>query len=154
MLEAYTEDPCSDLQLYLQTLFSSICRLQQLTIIQNKKAWLIHLDVIILSAEGGNLYDAVTTTARAALWDLKIPKTRGIGYNPPSAIEEEEIERDVEMIGFNALLKSKKGKGSADVDFELESYWDEGEPLEDRELLPVSITLNIVSLSSIHLDWM
>ena len=32
------------------------------------------------------------------------------------------------------------------TDFELPDYWDEGEPLAGRELWPVCITLNIVSV--------
>jgi exosome complex component RRP42 len=132
----------------MSTLFAFLSSQPQLNIIQHKKAWLIHLDALVLSADGGNLYDALIIAARSALWDLKLPKTRGIGYNsaPNLAEDEENQERDVDMVGFSALLKGgKRGKGN-EIDFELESYWDEGEPLQDRELLPVSVTLNLVGL--------
>jgi exosome complex component RRP42 len=131
----------------MSSLFAFLSSHPQLSIIQHKKSWLVHLDALVLSADGGNLYDALIVAARAALWDLKIPRTRGIGYNaaPVGPAEDDEApERDVDMVGFSALLKGgKRGKGN-EIDFELESYWDEGDPLQDRELLPVSVTLNLV----------
>lgn len=131
----------------MSTLYAFLSSHPQLSIIQDKKSWVVHVDALILSADGGNLYDALIIAARAALWDLKIPRTKGTGYETaPNLMAEEEdgMDRDVDMAGFSALLKGhKRGKGN-EIDFELDCYWDEGDPLQDRELFPVSVTLNLV----------
>ena len=49
------------------------------------------------------------------------------------------------------LLRERKRVDA--VDFELEDYGDEGEPLVNREALPVSITLNLVRYSVLFLLW-
>lgn len=127
------------------------------------KVWRVYVDLIILSAgtSTGPLYDAVTLAARAALWDLKIPKTRGIAFQSKSKSKQEPSQKEAaaagsstmdidqtEMLGMKGLLRSGRGGTKAaagsEVDFELESYWDEGAPLKDREQLPVAITLNLV----------
>lgn len=54
------------------------------------------------------------------------------------------------MIQFFLCLiaGSKSGAG----DFELPDYWDDGEPLENREALPVCITYNMVSIETLNSD--
>ncbi|KAG7445028.1 ribosomal protein S5 domain 2-like protein [Guyanagaster necrorhizus] len=102
-------------------------RPDNLTILPGKKAWALHLDIIVL-ADAGNVCDALFMAARAALWDTRVPRTRGVEY------------------------KARKDSGfdmqTAPPDFELADYWDDGEVLGGRDTWPVSITLNIES--SVH----
>jgi len=122
-----------------------------LTILHNKKSWLLNLDLIIL-ADAGNTYDAIFMAARAALWDTKVPRTRSVEYKA----------RTLRSITTSALGGSNEGgSGNMDIDedtisgfdtrqvqtatdFELPDYWDEGEVLDGRQRWPVCITLNVV----------
>jgi exosome complex component RRP42 len=113
------------------------------------------IDALILSSSSGNLTDALFLSVRSALFDLKIPRTRNVAYE---AKEEKDAQGDSDMAGIKgaALGKKKDKKGEAGMrqaagaEFEIEDYWDEGDPLEDRvrEELPVCITMNIVSCAS------
>ena len=115
-------------------------------ILPHRKSWTLNLETIILSSDGGNLHDVLTLAARSALYDMKIPRTRGVGYQDNRTLDNEELS------GMKGLLKGgKAGKKNNEVDFELESYWDQGAPLEGREDLPVCVTLNVVSLSCLSL---
>lgn len=140
-LEALSTDLTAALQDYLTTLFSSLALHPQLMILPHRKAWTLNLETIILSSDGGNLHDVLTLAARSALYDLKIPRTRGVGYQDNRTLDNEELS------GMKGLLKGgKAGKKNNEVDFELESYWDQGAPLDGREDLPVCVTLNVVRL--------
>lgn len=121
---------------------------QNLGIISHKKAWLLSLDVIVLS-DSGNVYDAIFMAARAALWDTKVPRTRSVEYKAKKS---------------NSTGKEKGGDGNMDIDeeatsgfdtrnqlskaidFELPDYWDEGEVLDGRARWPICVTLNLVCL--------
>lgn len=139
-LESLSSDPTPALQDYLTTLFSSLSSHPQLIILPHRKTWSLNLETIILSSDGGNLTDVLVMAARSALYDLRIPVTRGVGYQDNRALDNDELS------GMKGLLKGgKAGKKSKEVDFELESYWDEGKPLQGREDLPVCVTMNMVS---------
>lgn len=120
-------------------LSSSLTPSSQFTIVPNKKSWLLNIDALILS-NAGNLFDAVFIAIRGALWDLRIPRTRGIEINSrdPDSLEG---ERDT----MKELLNERKRVDA--VDFELEDYWDDGDHLLNRNALPVAITLNLVRYS-------
>merc|ERR1712072_740219 len=91
-----------------------------------------------------------TLAVKSALWDLKIPKTRGVAYQQQQSKtgETEHQDESRDMLGMKGLLRSgpqskaRSGK-NINVDFGLESYWDEGNPLSNRDELPVAITLNL-----------
>ncbi|PBK99739.1 ribosomal protein S5 domain 2-like protein [Armillaria gallica] len=124
------EDTQADLTALLHSTLSQH-RPPNLTILPGKKAWALHLDVLVLS-DAGNLYDALFMAARAALCDTKVPRTRGVEY------------------------KARKDSGfdtrTAPTDFELPDYWDEGEVLAGSDTWPVCITLNLESPSVHYLD--
>lgn len=114
---------------------------QNLGILKGKKAWLLNLDLVVLS-DAGNVYDALFMAARAAMWDTKVPVTRAVQYTAKSgnatkpADGKEEAEES--LSGFDTQQIPSA------ADFDLPDYWDEGEALKGRELWPLCITLNIV----------
>ena len=112
-----------------------------LRLLQGKKSWLLHLDVLVLS-DAGNIYDVIFMAARAALWDTKVPRTRGIEYKARKGgkgpVESGEMDVDETVSGFDTRQLPKA------TDFELHDYWDEGEVLDGRERWPVCVTLNLV----------
>ena len=114
-----------------------------LVIIPGKKAWLLHLDVTILS-DAGNVYDVIFMAVRAALWDTKVPRTRSIQYTSgkPARSADEAVHED----GTNAGISSfDTRQHAAATDFELVDTSDDGEPLDGKDRWPVCVTLNIVS---------
>ncbi|ETW76516.1 hypothetical protein HETIRDRAFT_455057 [Heterobasidion irregulare TC 32-1] len=130
-----------------QILAHSSLRPSNLGILHAKKAWLLVLDFVVLS-DCGNVYDALFVAARAALWDTKVPRTRSVEYRAggrlPGAIGSADMDVDEEkQSGFDMR------QAHAATDFELEDYWDEGEPLDGRDGWPVCITLNL--LPPVHL---
>ncbi|KAJ7076415.1 ribosomal protein S5 domain 2-type protein, partial [Mycena epipterygia] len=81
-----------------QTLAHSSLHPDNLGILVGKKAWLLNLDCVVL-ADAGNTYDALFMAARAALWDCKVPRTRGVEYKAaavPGAKIAESGEMDVD----------------------------------------------------------
>lgn len=106
-----------------------------LAILPHKKAWLLNLDCIVL-ADAGNVYDTLFLTARAALWDTRVPLTRVIEYNTHQRLGEDGMRES----GLDTRQSSQA------ADFELTDYWSEGEVLDERDLWPVCITLNLVRL--------
>ncbi|KAH9939766.1 ribosomal protein S5 domain 2-like protein [Epithele typhae] len=119
---------------------------RNLTIIPNKKSWLLNLDVVILS-DAGNVVDALFMASRAALWDTKVPRTRAVEYRTPDASKKpkkDAMDVDERTSGFETRDIARTA-----ADFELPDYWDEGETLEGRERWPVCITLNL--LPPIHI---
>ena len=128
---------------HLTSLFAYLSLCPQLLILPQRKAWKLTLDTIILSADGGNLFDIVTLAVRVALEDLKIPKVKPVGYVPSASVNNEGEGSQ----GIDSLLKSANNK-SKNLQFELESYWDEGEPLEEKDKLPLSVTLNLVGITT------
>ncbi|KAI0791326.1 ribosomal protein S5 domain 2-type protein [Abortiporus biennis] len=117
-----------------------------LGIIPHKKSWLLNVDLVVLS-DAGNIYDALFMSARAALWDTKVPVTRAVQYVSPQSDgargkTDTEDTMEVEGVGSSSLDTRHMPTAS---DFELSDYWDEGAPLSGREKWPVCVTLNIHS---------
>ena len=117
---------------------------KNLGILPHKKAWLLNLDVTILS-DAGNVFDVIFMAARAALWDTKVPKTKAIKYTGRKATLEPQESMDIDSAGPSNFNTREIPSAT---DFELADTWDEGEPLEGRERWPVCITLNIVRFAS------
>ncbi|KAJ7764587.1 ribosomal protein S5 domain 2-type protein [Mycena maculata] len=137
-----------------QTLAHPSLHPANLGILAGKKSWLLNLDCVVL-ADAGNTYDALFMAARAALWDCKVPRTRGVEYKAavaPGAKVSESGEMDVDrdpgeqQSGFDTRSISRA------VDFELPDYWDEGEVLGGRDKWPVCVTLNVASSKVHYLD--
>ena len=106
---------------------------------------MLSLDVTVL-ADAGNAYDVMFMAARAALWDTKVPRTRGVQYTSrkgAAATTNMDVDEDgAAPSGFDTR------RIPTATDFELPDYWDEGEVLQGRESWPVCVTLNIVSVSA------
>jgi hypothetical protein len=116
-----------------------------LGIIPGRKAWLLTLDLMVLS-DAGNVYDALFMAARAALWDTHVPRTRAVEYRRSKAKDGDDMDVDPEsQSGLDT-----RSKASA-TDFELEDSLDEGPVLGGRDAWPVCITLNLVPVSSLFL---
>jgi exosome complex component RRP42 len=114
-----------------------------LGIVPGRKAWLLTLDLMVLS-DAGNVYDALFMAARAALCDTRVPRTRAVEYRPNQrgggVRNESDMDVDSEQqSGFDTRLSKALA-----ADFELEDYWDEGAALGGRDAWPVSVTLNWV----------
>ncbi|KAI0287511.1 ribosomal protein S5 domain 2-like protein [Russula brevipes] len=69
-----------------------------LGIIPGRKAWLLTLDLMVLS-DAGNVYDALFMAARAALWDTHVPRTRATIKGPATDFELEDYWDDGAVLG-------------------------------------------------------
>jgi exosome complex component RRP42 len=117
---------------------------ESLTILPGRKAWLLNLDAVVLS-DGGNVYDVLFMSCRAALWSTRVPKTKAVEYHDSAQKRAAGQDDDVEMADiWKASVQTRKVARAAD--FELEDYWDHGAPLAGRALCPLAVTLNVVSL--------
>ncbi|CAD6571680.1 MAG: hypothetical protein CYPHOPRED_004546 [Cyphobasidiales sp. Tagirdzhanova-0007] len=164
-LQSLPSDPTLNLLSHVHLLTSSLAHHPQLVILPFQKYWQLHIDISILSSGGGgNLYDILSIAVRSALWDLKIPRTKPVAYvKPGSKARGDDTEEGGES-GMKALLKGKKGaldlrkgsaggKGTGAADFEILDYEAEaGEQLNDREKLPLSLSLNLTPQS--HLPFL
>jgi exosome complex component RRP42 len=124
-----------------------------LGIIPGRKAWLLTLDLMVIS-DAGNIYDALFMAARAALWDTRVPKTRAVEYRPDKKDNKggnEMMMMDVDPESQSAL-DTRRSKAPA-TDFELEDSWDDGVVLGGRDAWPLSVTLNLVSTLLLFLNF-
>ncbi|CAE6415361.1 unnamed protein product [Rhizoctonia solani] len=113
----------------------------QYTIVPGQKSWLVHVDSLVIS-DDGNLVDVLWMAIRGALWDLRIPRTNPVSFR---ARDSDKVARGGDA--FGGAVKSKyqsTGGRSGAGDFELPDYWDDGEPLKNRDALPVCITYNLL----------
>lgn len=135
------------LALFQQTLASSSNVWgPQLVIIPKKKRWHVHLEGVIIS-DYGNVLDTLVIAARAALWDLRVPRTRNLEVQRETARPAIDDAMEVDATKADALGSAVKGTRVSKKpggDFELEDYWDDGVPLKGRDTLPVCVTLNLV----------
>ncbi|KAJ7201072.1 ribosomal protein S5 domain 2-type protein, partial [Mycena pura] len=126
-----------------QTLAHPSLHPSNLGILAGKKSWLLNLDCVVL-ADAGNVYDALFMAARAALWDCKVPRTRGVEYKAASGPSQKPAEGGEMDVDSAALQSGFDTRSIArPVDFELPDYWDEGEILDGRDRWPVCVTLNV-----------
>ncbi|KAL5480335.1 hypothetical protein ACEPAI_1605 [Sanghuangporus weigelae] len=119
---------------------------KNLSILSGKKSWLLHLDLLALS-DAGNILDALFLAAAAALRDTRVPRTRSVEYRARKedvftidrmAVDDVNMEEEGKTSGLDTRSIRKA------TDFELEDYWDEGEPLTCAGSWPVCVTLNLV----------
>ena len=101
------------------------------------------MEAIIIS-DAGNTLDALVIASRAALWDLRIPKTRALEYQADKKARDDEMEVEGGQVDALKTVVRRSQKSKTGVDFELEDYWDGGIPLAKRETLPVCVTLQLV----------
>ncbi|KAN0063606.1 hypothetical protein ACQY0O_004054 [Thecaphora frezii] len=132
--------------------------LSQLLIIPRSKHWTLYVDILVTSLSGGNLFDAVFAAIFAALYDTRVPQTRGVAFEAPTAAPGagafENVKGDLDQMGIKGLLRSNKEAAQArgtdaegrskTVDFELENQQDEGAHLTGREDVPVCVTVNVL----------
>lgn len=140
------DDLQSDLTILLESVLSHpSLRPNNLVIVPGKKAWAAKLDAVVF-ADGGNIVDCLMLACRAALWDTKVPRTKGVEYRVPRRhATQGGVEMDVDSDGQMEEQGGFETKGvSRATDFELIDYWDEGEVLSGRESWPVCVTLNAV----------
>lgn len=116
-----------------------------------------------MAASAGNLMDVICLAIRAALHDLKIPKTKEIGYQIQKAalptIDGMEVDvsgqkaSDSPNAGIKGLLQSRRplasgsreGGGGKAINFELQDTdGNMGDRLIDRDSIPIVITINVV----------
>jgi len=104
-------------------------------------------------------------TARAAFWDTKVPRTRGVEYKarkgassasagPGASSSTGGMLKVSENMDVDQDIDPESGSGfdtrhiqSTAMDFELPDYWDEGELLDGRGKWPICVTLNLVNFS-------
>lgn len=139
-----------ELQSDLTSLLGSVLshpslRPNNLIIVPGSKAWAVKLDAVVL-ADNGNIIDCLMLACRAALWDTKVPRTKGVEYraSPKHGDQSDggvDVDADEEPEGKGGF---KTKVVSRATDFELTDYWDEGEILKGRESWPVCVTLNVV----------
>ena len=86
--------------------------------------------------------------ARAALWDTRVPRTRSVQYHAKKSDQSDATQAmDVdETAHVGSALDMRETVQISD--FELSDYWDEGEPLDRRQIWPVCLTLNLVLLQT------
>ncbi|KAF9236783.1 ribosomal protein S5 domain 2-type protein [Melanogaster broomeanus] len=136
-----------DIQSDLTALLGSVLSHPSLRLVIS---WVARVDAVVF-ADGGNVVDCLMLACRAALWDTKVPRTRGVEYRAPGKSgagggAEGEEGMDVDVQGGRSALESRDV--SRVTDFELTDYWDEGEVLDVRDAWPVCVTLNV--LPSMH----
>jgi exosome complex component RRP42 len=132
-----------------QTLSHPSLHPKNLSILKDRKAWICYLDIVVLN-DSGNIYDVLFISARAALWDTKVPRTRGVEYVAKSKGRGKteggggDMEKDEEM---RSGFETRRMHMESSADFELLDYWDEGGVLAGQEAWPVCVTLNLVRSS-------
>ncbi|KZT61701.1 ribosomal protein S5 domain 2-like protein [Calocera cornea HHB12733] len=138
-------DLSADLSTLLSTYLTPIVSTPELLIIPSQLYWQASVDALVLSSSG-NVHDTLFAAVRAALWDLRVPRTRGVVYEVPGGGDDVAMGEDggssVEKAG---VLDHMRGMKRGAVDFDLVDGADDGTPLEGRSDLPVCVTLNLLS---------
>lgn len=108
------------------------------------------IDILILSSPTppSSLSPLILLATRAALWDLRIPRTKETVYEAP---EQKEGDGDLDKYGIKSIVRGdrkarRRGGGREGKEFELEDFGDDGVELEEeiRMALPVCVDLYLV----------
>ncbi|QRW15172.1 3' exoribonuclease family domain-containing protein [Ceratobasidium sp. AG-Ba] len=111
----------------------------QFTIVPGHRSWFVHIDSLVIS-DDGNLFDVIWMSIRGALWDLRIP--RPVSFR---ARDSDRVQKGGDVFASAVKTRHQTAGGKTGAgDFEMPDYWDDGEPLLDRESLPVCITYNML----------
>lgn len=145
-LNTLPSDPSQELTDFLSSLLHPLRASPQL-FISPRQHWCLFVDAVVVSADGGNLYDTIAMAARMAVGDVLIPRTRPAVYQAPKDAPSAGAE-DAEAAGIKGLLRGQKGRRTNDakaVDFELlDREAGQGMTWQNRESIPVVVTLNLV----------
>lgn len=149
----------------LLSTFSTSLPSAELEIIKGQREWVLYLDAYVASIEGGNVEDALVLAAHAALYQLRIPRTRSIAFQPASG--EKGVRGGhggtgsamAAAIGVTAEeakdelgMKGAVGKSQRAVDFELLDSGYGGRTLSNRGNLPVSVSVYLLPDGGYVLD--
>lgn len=150
---SHSSPALDDLQSDLSSLLASVLshpslRPTNLLIVPGKTAWVLRLDAIVFS-DAGNVVDCLLLACRAALWDTRVPRTKGVQYRvsgTQSQPDRDDDAMDTDMRQERGRPTSLLGtrETSSVADFELTDYWDDGEVLDARDAWPVCVTLNML----------
>ena len=109
-----------------------------------------HLHLTVLSTSAASLLPTLILASRAAFTDLRVPKTKRIGWEAATTTSTTSDERETDLSGIKAAVRAGKGKGKTAVrggeDWDLDpgDSGDGAAYIGDREGLPVVVTLNLV----------
>jgi len=92
-------------------LTSALTPSSQLTVVPQRHSWLLSIEAIILT-DDGNAIDAVMIAIRAALWDLRIPRTKEVQFvsrvtNSETGVEPSDALKNHFMEGIGSLCVSR-----------------------------------------------
>ncbi|ORX39288.1 hypothetical protein BD324DRAFT_619139 [Kockovaella imperatae] len=135
-----------------------------LPILPPTKYFIPHLQLTIISASSGSIPSTLFIAARAAFSDLKIPKTKRIGWEGATKGHNGDRETDdggmdmeeSDLSGIKAAVRGgRKGPGGKSGrarvggdEWDLDPSGDGLEVLQEREKLPVLIILNLIPSSN------
>jgi len=139
---------------------------------QPTKAWSLHLDVTFTNIQGGNLADVMFAAVWAALNNVRLPKTRAIGFDT-DLLNNRQTEGNLDSFDIKGSLAKTRGvasnaqkaavatstsenqqhyaaldpsiKEKTGVDFEVLDVWDSGVQIIGCDDFPVAVTVNMVS---------
>ena len=112
------------------------------------KAFRLQLNAMLMSATDcsvSSLMDTLFLGVRMALLNARIPRTRPLAFEAHGDADVAKDAGDIEKFGLNTSGAANRLSNKKAIDFELEDVWNEGDPIQGTECLPVSVTLNVVS---------
>lgn len=161
-------------------LTSSAIRPAQLVILRSAspphrptRAWKLTMDVSLQDVSGGNVADTTFAAAYAALADVRLPRTRAIGFDVAGLQGERQTEgqghQNMDIFdvrgslsrtrgglkgagvkaGADATVEEASDDGKIGVDFEIQDVWDGAVKLEGADSFPIGVTVNVVRICRI-----
>lgn len=141
---------------------------------QPTKAWSLHFDVSFTDIQGGNLADVMFAAVWAALNNIRLPRTRAIGFNTDLLKQNRQTEGNLDSFDIKGSLARYRSTGSqggakpsinsseesaqldasikekTGIDFELLDVWDSGTQIKGCLDFPVAVTVNLVRVHHTH----
>lgn len=127
---------------------------------QVTRAWRLHVDALVHDVSGGNVADCLVACTYAALRDVRLPKTRAIGFDVASLSNVSDPARtdifdvrgsrtrtDKTTSKHSTIASDQSGQpDKAGVDFEILDVGGHGsESLHEAKSFPVGVTINILA---------